>query len=155
MLAFGSVVGVVLLAVGLAIYLLSEANARFDNYLTGINARALTAAQVRAAVDQRAIAARNLVLITRPEEIAEEQRIAQQSHREATEALRRLAELGRDPEASEQARRFIEDIVATETLYAPVALNIVDLAVRGQRDEAIRRMNEECRPLLTRLIQAT
>jgi methyl-accepting chemotaxis protein len=34
-------------------------------------------------------------------------------------------------------------------------LNIVDLAVRGQREEAIRRMNEECRPLLARLIQAS
>jgi methyl-accepting chemotaxis protein len=155
MLAFGSVVGLVLLAVGLAIYLLSEANARFDNYLTGINARALTAAEVRAAVDQRAIAARNLVLITKPEEIAEEQRIAQQSHQEATEALKRLTDLGRDPEASEQARDFIRNIAAIEAQYAPVALNIVDLAVRGQREEAIRKMNEECRPLLARLIQAT
>ncbi|MFO6421067.1 methyl-accepting chemotaxis protein [Hylemonella sp. W303a] len=155
MLAFGSVVAIVLLAVGLAIYLLSEANARFDNYVSGINARALTAAQVRAAVDQRAIAARNLVLVTRTEDINEEQRIAQQAHQEATVALKRLTELAQDPEASPQAREFIRNIAAVEALYAPVALNIVDLAVRGQREEAIRKMNEECRPLLASLIEAT
>jgi methyl-accepting chemotaxis protein len=155
MLAFGSVLGVLLLAVGFAIYLLSEANARFDNYVTGINARALTAAQVRAAVDQRAISARNLVLATRPEEIAAEQSVAQQSHQEATQALRRLIELAQEPNVSEQTREFIRKITAVEAQYAPVALNIVDLAVRGQREEAIRRINEECRPLLTQLIRAS
>ncbi len=154
MLAFGLLVGVVLLVISLAIYLLSEADSRFDNYVNGINARTLMADRVRAAVDMRAIAARNLVLVTSPEDLTLEKQVVERAHKTATDSLRTLTEMARAPGASEDTRKLIGDIAAVETLYAPVALNIVDLALRGQVQEAVIKMNQECRPLLARLIKA-
>ncbi|MGJ4749055.1 hypothetical protein ACQV5M_22015, partial [Leptospira sp. SA-E8] len=135
MLAFGLLVGVVLLVISLAIYLLSEANSRFDNYVNGINARTLMADRVRSAVDMRAIAARNLVLVTRTEDLALEKQIVEQAHKDATDSLRTLTDMARAPGVHEDARKLIGDIADVETRYAPVALNIVDLALRGQREE--------------------
>ncbi len=42
-----------------------------------------------------------------------------------------------------------------EARYGPVATGIVQLALDGKRDEAIQKMDDECRPLLVELIQAT
>ena len=63
-MAFGLLAGLVLLVSALAVQSLSAANDRVAEYVSGINARAALAEQVRAAVDRRAIAARNLVLVT-------------------------------------------------------------------------------------------
>ena len=69
-LAFGGLAALTLLVAGFAIQSVSETNERFVNYVGGINARAQVSAEVRTAVDRRAIAARNLVLVTRPEDLA-------------------------------------------------------------------------------------
>ncbi|NRR28734.1 methyl-accepting chemotaxis protein [Oxalobacteraceae bacterium] len=50
---------------------------------------------------------------------------------------------------------MINDIDLVEKRYAPVALGIVKLALEGRRDDAIAKMNDECRPLLARLIEAS
>jgi methyl-accepting chemotaxis protein-1 (serine sensor receptor) len=42
-----------------------------------------------------------------------------------------------------------------ETLYGPVANAIVALALAGKHDEAIVKMDDECRPLLAALVKAT
>src|SRR5262245_26833584 len=48
----------------LALNALDSTNKELGRFVDGVNARALLAAQVRTAVDRRAIAARNLVLVT-------------------------------------------------------------------------------------------
>ncbi len=40
-------------------------------------------------------------------------------------------------------------------MIGPVALSIVELALQGKQVEAIAKINDECRPLLTELRQAT
>jgi methyl-accepting chemotaxis protein len=42
-----------------------------------------------------------------------------------------------------------------EALYSPVALAIVDMALNDQKDAAIAKMNDECRPLLAALSRAS
>jgi len=54
----------------------------------------------------------------------------------------------------EEARRMVARMKEVESRYAPVALGIVQLALDGKRDEAIARMNAECRPLLVALNSA-
>ena len=61
---FGTLALVVLLVSGLSLYALNRATSGFKAYVDGLNARAEVAAQLRSAVDRRAIAARNLVLVT-------------------------------------------------------------------------------------------
>nr|WP_308937252.1 methyl-accepting chemotaxis protein [Duganella sp. 1411] len=154
-IAFG---GMAVLLVGIAVISLTsflhQAD-KFENYVNGVRARAEAAHAVREAVDLRAIAARNLVLVATARDRDAEARIVNQAHAEVGSNLQKLNELGKDPSASEEARRLIGKIDGIEKAYAPVALAIVDLALHDKKDEAIARMNEQCRPLLAALIAAS
>ena len=61
---FGTLALVVLVVSGLSLRALSRSTEGFSAYINGLNARAQMASQMLAAVDRRAIAARNLVLVT-------------------------------------------------------------------------------------------
>lgn len=52
-----------------ALQALDDANRNLTRFVDGVNARAQLAEQVRAAVDSRAIAARNLVLVNTPADL--------------------------------------------------------------------------------------
>ncbi|MDB5894623.1 MAG: methyl-accepting chemotaxis protein, partial [Rhodoferax sp.] len=71
-IAFGGLTLMVLLVSGVALFSLADANARFAGYTAGLNARATVASHVRTAVDERAIAARNVVLVTKDTDRASE-----------------------------------------------------------------------------------
>ena len=58
-------------------------------------------------------------------------------------------------DATAQDRALFDKVDAIEQQYGRVALAIVGLAKDGQRDEAISKMNAECRPLLAALLTAT
>ena len=154
-LTFGVLAFIVLLVAGLSIESLYEANARFEGYVAGINARAAMAARLRAAVDVRAIAARNLVLLTQEADLALEKQVVTKAHADATESLKSLQELGSAADVPDRIREMIAAIARIEKSYAPVALGIVDLSVQGQKEAATRQLNEVCRPLLAALIKAT
>lgn len=145
----------VLAIAGFSIKYLADANARFENYVTGINARASTVARVRAAIDLRAIAARNLVLVSKAKDLALEKETVLKAHEDASNSLGRLKQLAGNESASAEVRTMIGEIDRIEQAYAPVALAIVDLALNGKHDAAVEKMNEECRPLLRALIKAT
>ncbi len=66
---FGILALLVLLVAGMSLRALSASTEGFAHYVHGINARADMAAQIRTAVDRRAIAARNLVLVTKPADL--------------------------------------------------------------------------------------
>jgi len=150
-LAFGCLtllfVGISLLAVND----LNDANARFEAYVDGINLRASTASDVRTAVDMRAIAARNLVLVTTPQELEIEKAAVHAAHARVGEKLNELKKLSLAPDVSPQARELIAQLDAIEAKYNVVALKIVGLALEGNKSEAIERMNRDCRPLLAQL----
>jgi methyl-accepting chemotaxis protein len=132
-----------------------DSNDRFVSYVYGIKARADTAHKVRQAVDQRAISARNLVLVTDAKDIAVEKAAVDKAVADTRQYLAKLREMAKTPGLSEEVQRKIEAIASVEAQYESVALDIVKLAVEGQRDAAIAKMNAECRPLLTQLIAAT
>jgi methyl-accepting chemotaxis protein len=151
--AFGGLSLMVLLISGLAMKSLSDANARFAQYVNGSNKRANVAQQVRESVDLRAIAARNLVLVTKPEDIALEQATVTKAHEAVTAnltELKRLAEF-----VSPEGRAMIAEIDKIEQTYAPVALGIVDLALQNRTEEATAKIDNDCRPLLAALIKVT
>ncbi|WP_042424781.1 methyl-accepting chemotaxis protein [Comamonas granuli] len=150
--AFASLLLVLLAIAGVAIYLLAQADERYETYVNGVSARALTAARVGAAVLVRGVAVRNLALVTQAADVALEKASAESAHAEATRALAQLVALAQDPGVTAEMRRMIEEIAQVEQRYAPVALRIVALAAQGQRDEAIQTMNSECRPLLKDLV---
>ena len=152
--AFGALSLLLLLVAGLALKFISDANQNFVNYVQGVNARATMADSVRTAVDRRAIAARNLVLVSKQADLDVEKAEVLQAHRDVTERMAKLQQMGTVDGVPQKVRDLIADMARIEQQYAPVALRIVDLALKKQYEQATLQMNEECRPLLAALTQA-
>jgi methyl-accepting chemotaxis protein len=154
-MAFGGMALLLITIAVISIGVFHGQNERFETYVNGVRARAEAAHLVREAVDLRAIAARNLVLVTTTDQRDQETRIVKQAHADVGTHLDRLKKLAQDGSTPEEARRLIDKIDSVEKLYAPVALAIVDLALHDRKDEAIAQMNQACRPLLASLISAS
>ncbi len=149
--SFGLLTVLFIMISGLAINALSSAQARFEGYISGISARAATAYLIREAVNARAVAARNLVIVSKPADVAVEKETVTKAHAAVTENLEKLGKLVQDPSANDEARKLFAQLQEVEKRYAPVALNIVELALNNQKEEASRRIVEDCRPLLIEL----
>ena len=155
-LAFGGLAALLLLVAGVSVKSLGDANEQFVSYVQGVNARSLEAAKVRAAVDRRAIAARDIVLASKPEEVASLKAAAVKAHEDVQQSLNALNKMVADAgNLPESVRKMVSEIGRIEAAYTPVALGIVDLASSGKREEATVKINTECRPLLAALIKAT
>ncbi|MDR0243744.1 MAG: methyl-accepting chemotaxis protein [Burkholderia sp.] len=153
---FGLLAAVVVIVSGMALKALSDTNAEFSRYMNGINARATLSAQIRTSVDRRAIAARNLVLVTKPSDVEVELAEVNQAHKDVQEHLAKLKDMmANATDTSDRARELVGDIVRIEGNYGPVALRIVGLAQAGKKDEATADIDDNCRPLLAQLVRAT
>ncbi|VWD42694.1 chemotaxis protein [Burkholderia lata] len=153
---FGLLAAVVVIVSGMALKALSDTNAEFSRYMNGVSARANMSAQIRTAVDRRAIAARNLVLVTKPSDLELELAEVNQAHKDVQERLAKLKDMmANATDTSDRARELVADIVRIEGSYGPVALRIVGLAQVGKKDEATADINDNCRPLLAQLVRAT
>jgi hypothetical protein len=152
---FAALTIIVLAVSGISLMSIGAADSRFEQFVTGINARSDVAAQLRTAVDVRAISARNLVLVSSRDDAESEKAMVTKAHADVQSRLATLQEMARQPDVSDKARALIAEIHKVEQAYGPVALAIVNLAVAGQKDKAIAAMNEKCRPLLAALTKAT
>jgi methyl-accepting chemotaxis protein-1 (serine sensor receptor) len=153
---FGVLAVLVMAVAGMSLHALSVATDDFSHYVHGITARANMAVQVRTAVDRRAIAARNLVLVTKPADIDMEEAEALRAHDDVKTRLKQLDDMiAAAPDASQQARGMVAEMMRVEALYGPVATDIANLALSGHREEAIVKLDEACRPLLAQLVKAT
>jgi len=152
---FGVLALVVLVVSGLSLYALNRAIDGFNEYINGLNARANMAIEVRTAVDRRAIAARNLVLVTTPADLELERTEVLRAHDDVTKNLARLKDMIVRGNASQGARDLVGEVDRVEARYGPVATAIVGLALDKQQGAAIAKMNAECRPLLAALVKAT
>jgi methyl-accepting chemotaxis protein len=153
---FGVLAAIVLVVSGLSVKALNDSNERFSSYVAGISARAYMAERVRTAVDRRAIAARNLVLVTKPADLETEKAAVTQAQDDVQSRLRKLNEMmANATDTSDKARSLVAEINRVEAAYGPVAQAIVNLALDNKRDEAIAKINDECRPLLAALIKAS
>jgi len=152
---FGTLALVVLVVSGLSLRALSRSTEGFAAYINGLNARAEVAAQVRTAVDRRAIAARNLVLVTTQADLDVERAEVLKAHGDVVARLGKLKQMITAEGVAEGARNLVTEIDRIESRYGPVATDIVGLALDGKKDAAIAKMNAECRPLLAALVKAT
>ncbi|RQQ21733.1 methyl-accepting chemotaxis protein [Burkholderia stagnalis] len=155
-LGFGLLTILVLSVSGFAMNSLYTAEKRFEGFVKGINVRAQLAEHIRTAVDKRAIAARDILFVSSAAEIHAERSEAVKAHEEVREKLGQLQQmLSSADDASLKAKELAENIASVEDRYGPVALAIVQAATENRREDAIRMINEQCRPLLVALINAT
>ncbi|APA88569.1 MCP four helix bundle domain-containing protein [Paraburkholderia sprentiae WSM5005] len=154
--AFGALAVVVLIVSGLSLWELNDANDRFAGYISGINARATAGEAVRTAVDDRAMAVRNLVLVTTPADIELEKAAVDDAEHEVETRLEKFnAMVAGATDITDKARGLAAELPRIEALYRPVALEIDRLAVSNQRDAAIAEINTKCKPLLSAFIKAS
>lgn len=158
-LAFGALVALVLLVSLLGLRALGRADEQFSGYVDQEARRAQLVSAIRDAVNARAIAARNLVLVTTAQDRQIEQARVTQTHETVQSTLRQLqAAVGAGREAGSATDRdqaLVAEITRVEAAYGPLALAIVQLALDDRREEAITKMNAECRPLLAALVKAS
>jgi methyl-accepting chemotaxis protein len=154
--AFGLLAALVLGVSLVALQSLSKTNASFTHFNESIIAQQQLATTLRSSVNRRAIAARNLVLVTTPQDVAHEKEAVLKAHQHTQDAMAQLnAAVKNNPAASAEEHRLVDEIDRVEALYGPVALGIVKLSLEGKKDEAIAKMNSECRPLLDALLDAS
>ncbi|SEL10107.1 methyl-accepting chemotaxis protein-1, serine sensor receptor [Roseateles sp. YR242] len=154
-MGFGLMAVIVVAIAASALFWLNHANTRFQAYLDGVGHRQRLVAELETAAKSRAISARNLVLVTTPEDRSSELAAVTQSHQAVKDALDKLKKDLDGGSATSQDRALFTRVEGIEQKYGAVALAIVGLAQQGQRDEAIAKMNAECRPLLASLLKAT
>ena len=155
-LNFGALTVLLLVVAGVCLAALADANRQFSHYVNGLNARALMAEQVRTAVDRRAIAARNMVLASRPEDVKAEYDLVVKSHADVHDRMTRLGDMLKSADdPNEAANTLYGRLQSVEQKYAPVALEIVRLIQEQRREEASRDIMEKCNPLLQQLVQAS
>ncbi|MFK4705879.1 methyl-accepting chemotaxis protein [Roseateles asaccharophilus] len=156
MLGFALLAAVVLTVSVLAMNSLSRSNARFTGYLEGVSFRERLANEVRDAAAQRAISARNLVLVTEASDRDLEKAAVTKAHEDMQKSMAKLKDaLAKATDLGEREKAMVAEMERIEAQYGPVALAIVGMALDDKREGAISKMNAECRPLLAALLKAT
>lgn len=156
-LAFGGLASLALLVAALSLWALNAANQRFVQYVEGLQARVVAAERLQHAVNRRAIAERNLVLVQKDEDLAHEQAELLKAQQDASTHLAQLKQMLHNPvlPVTDDARQLAARIERIERYYGPVVMGIVKLALGQERELAISKMNLECRPLLAGLMRDT
>ena len=132
-LAFGAITLLLAGIAIIAIFSMSHQSATFENYVHGVRERSEAAHVVRESVGMRAVAARNLVLVSTPADRDIEKKIVSQAQEDVVTNLRKLKELASDKSVSDDTRRMVDKIDGIEKQYSPVALAIVDLALQERK----------------------
>ena len=152
---FTAMAAIVALVSALALHALGDSNSRFTGYLDGVATRERLATAIRGAAQSRAIAARNLVLVTSQTDRDVEQAAVTQAQESMNKAMTRLGiAIETDSKATQRDRDLLSELRAVEASYGPLAAKIIALALTGQRENAVALMNADCRPLLASLIKS-
>jgi methyl-accepting chemotaxis protein len=140
-------------AMGISNLAVSQQN--YENQINVVEKESALLVTLFDAVNARAIAARNIVLLDAPDEIAIEKKSVEVSFERINASMKELkSRLAAEDAGSAGLRRKVEDIEKIEAKYAVVATAIVTKALAGNREEAIRQIVTECRPLLRTLVAA-
>jgi methyl-accepting chemotaxis protein len=153
-ITFAILAGMVSLVAAIALTAMAKSDDQFSRYIHGSKARAMEADKFRKAVDERAIAVRNLVLVTKPADLELEKERVTSAHARVGEHLTKIKDLfAKATDVNEKGRLMVAEMEKLEAKYSPVALAIVDLALKKKMQEATTMMNDECRPLLASIIK--
>ena len=152
---FACLAALVLAVSAFAVRALSNGHDDYAGYVNETGTRISLAKDVLDAANARAVSARNLVLVNTDGDRAAEKAAVTKAHETVTKALATLKEkIAKTHGMTERERQLFAEVEGVESRYGPVAQAIVGLALDNKRDEAIGKMNAQCRPLLAGLIKA-
>ncbi len=131
LLSFGLLMLILFGLSGMAMRTIASTQESFEHFVSNDFRRAGLAREVQAAADARAVAARNLLLVSEDADIAVEKQAVAQAHERVQERLGRLRTLVQAPEVSSEERALFAAMEQIEARYGPVALAIVELTLQG------------------------
>ena len=126
-ISFGFLILAIFIISGFAIQGVSATQRAFENFVSNDFSRGSLARDVQSAADARAVAARNLLLVTKPSDIEDERNAVMRFHRQVQDSLERLRALVKDAKVSDEERELFSAVEKIEAKYGPVALAIVDM----------------------------
>jgi methyl-accepting chemotaxis protein len=137
-----------------AIKNMASSNQDFVDYVNGVDTRTRLANKLSNAAKDRAIALRNIALNS--DTAARQQQRAAIAADEKTvasslTALRQAVATHND--VSAKAREIFTRIEQVEGRYSPVAQSIAEHLFKGEDEQALRMVSEQCTPLLKELTQ--
>jgi methyl-accepting chemotaxis protein-1 (serine sensor receptor) len=153
--AFGSLVAILFVVAALAAQALGSSHDDFSSYVGERSVRLALANDVLDAANARAVAARNLVLVSEAADRRVETDAVKAAHDKTGKALSQLKQaLDSHRGVTQEEKSLYQAMEAVESRYGPVALAIVKMALEDKQQEAIASMNKDCRPLLAALLRS-
>ena len=151
--AFSVLIAILIAVALLSLRSLGDAREDFQRFVGNEFQRGGLARDIQAAANARAIAARNLILLTSAADLQAETLAVTAAHERVQTKMAELRQaVANAAQVPARERELFEQLQTIERSYGPVALAIVGLARDGKKDEAIAKMNAECQPLLKQLI---
>ncbi|MES2583617.1 MAG: methyl-accepting chemotaxis protein [Pseudomonadota bacterium] len=145
----------VVLVSAMAIANLSVSQHNFENQVNVVEKEDAALVTLFDAVNARAVAARNIVLLDSASEIAIEKKTIEVAFERINSSMKTLkAMLAKDGPSGAALLAKVEEIDKIETRYAVVATEIVKKALAGDREGASKSIATDCRPLLMALVAA-
>jgi len=147
--AFSVLTVLLLLVSGVGVYQLGMSNQHFGDFVRNDLVRSTALANMRIAINRRAIEARNIVLVPDAAQREAARATASKENERVQESLAKLkAAAAEDPTVTDKERALLASLEKVESEYAPVAKEIVRLGAEGKDKESIEMINKQCRPLL-------
>jgi len=144
----------VLLLGGGAFYFLGEVSGRLETFTKGIYARLEIANRLRDAATERAIAVRNVALLSDEHQRAEQAKEFERLQAETQKTMEELQTAAAAAKVPEEVSRKISEIAQIEARYSPIAESIVHDLMSGKRDAGIAQIESTCTPTLAALSAA-
>jgi len=139
---------------GASYYFLGEVGHHLDMFTQGIYKRLETINRLREAADARALAVRNLALLSDPRQQVEAAAEFDRRETETTQALAQLTDMAARANLPVDVQSRITKISDVEARYSPVAVAIVTQLRSGQQQQAIAQIQKVCTPTLAELSAA-
>ena len=138
---------------GIGMRQMAELSGRITTLTEVTQAQSSALSDVQVFVGERAIAARNLALLTEPSAQKADIERVKTAQAGLDKNMARLGTIMNDTTAtSAEARKMFEGLRGFEATYLPIANRIVGLATTQKTDEAIKSLTQDCMPLLTQMM---
>jgi methyl-accepting chemotaxis protein len=153
-LGFAALLTLQLVTTGIGMRQMSELAGRVTTITEVGEAKLKALNDVSSAIGARAIAARNLALLTEPSAQKPDLERVKTSQAAIDKGIAELASVMQAaPEAtSAEEREMLDKLRTLEGKYLPIALRIVGLATTQKTDEAVKALTQDCMPILTQVV---
>ena len=151
-LGFAALLILLVAIAGFGLNQVSKLNDRIE-FLTSVDeGKLLALSKTQFAVGLRAIAARNLVLVSSPNEQKGDIALVTSAQKDIDAGIAQLDTLMKAEGSSQEERQMLDQLRSLEATYLPIAGRIAQLATSQQTEAAKTALVNDCMPILRQVI---